>query len=301
MKILITGGAGFIGSHVCEAFSDQDIHVIALPQEDTWRIDKLKTTVHRIDLKNSAQLQKIAADINPDAVIHLAANIDGNRDPSRILAMIDDNAITTLNILHEFPNARILIAGTVEEYGRGKTPFREESPEDPVSPYSLSKTISTRIARYFHTIEGSRVTIIRPFLTYGARQAESQLIPMMIRKALANETIEIPSPTISRDLVYVKDMATGIRAVFDHDATIGETVNISSNHEYKFVDIAKHIITLTKSNSKITINPAKIRKNEVLATQGDNTKIKKLTGWQPIYSIEEGLQKTIEWYKEKPL
>jgi nucleoside-diphosphate-sugar epimerase len=297
MKILITGGAGFIGSHVCEAFSDHEIHVAALPQEDTWRIDSLKTTIHRIDLKDSASLKKIAQAINPSAVIHLAANIDGSRDPSRIRDMINDNAMTTLNILQAFPQERMLIAGTVEEYGRGKTPFFENSPEDPVSPYSLSKTISTRIARYFQTIEGRRVTVIRPFLTYGPRQADTQLIPAMIRKALANETIEIPSDDISRDLNYAPDIARGIRAVLESDKTIDETINICSGKEYRFREIAELIIKLTNSSSTITINPSKLRKNEVMGTKGDNTKLRKLAGWTPQHSIEEGLKKTIEWYR----
>jgi len=217
--------------------------------------------------------------------------------------MIDTNVKGTLNICQaakENMVKRVIVTSTSEVYGTAQyVPIDEKHPKQPQSPYSASKIGADMIAMSFYNAFDLPVTIARPFNTYGPRQSARAIIPTIITQ-IANGIKEIKlgdlSPT--RDFNYVKDTCRGFIALAESDNSIGKEVNIASNFEVSMKDILELIREIMQSDVKFISEEQRIRpeKSEVLRLWGDNSLIKKLTGFEPEYSLKEGLRETIDWF-----
>jgi nucleoside-diphosphate-sugar epimerase len=195
---------------------------------------------------------------------------------------------------------RVLVTSTSEVYGTAKyVPIDEKHPLQPQSPYSASKIGADAIAMSFYNTFKLPLTIVRPFNTYGPRQSARAVIPTIITQiANGNKEIKIGDTTPTRDFNYVKDICNGFILLAECDKAIGETVNIGSNHEVSIKETVELIKNIMKSDTKLITDEQRIRpeKSEVFRLWCDNRKIKALTGFEPKYSIREGLEKTVEWF-----
>lgn len=306
MNILVIGGTGFIGSHLVESLTrnkEYNVSIISVSDIKTSPIMNIadKVKFYNQDISDGNAVEKLIGKINPDVIVHMAANTNVERDYHNVSTMIKDNLLTTLNIYTAslaLNNLKCIITfGTVEEYGQNKSPFTEDQKELSVSPYSFSKTCVTHLSSYFYRIHHLPIVSVRPFLTYGEYQ-ENQFIPYVIKKCLKNETVNMTKGEQTRDFIYVGDVADAIVSIIKKpEKVIGQILNICTGKEIKVKKAALLIKKITGSSSQINFDALQYREGENMHFYGSNKKIASLLNWAPKFSFEDGLRKTIKWYE----
>lgn len=321
--IIITGGAGFIGSHVVRLFVKKypDYKIINLDKltyagnlENLSDIDKLPNYQFvKADITDSETIRKIFAEYKPDGVIHLAAESHVDRSIANPMEFINTNIIGTVVLLNaareiwgeNLNGKRFYHISTDEVYGSlGETGhFVETTSYDPRSPYSSSKASSDHIVRaYFHTYK-LPVVVSNCSNNYGANQFPEKLIPLSINNIKNNKQIPIYGKGENiRDWLFVEDHASAIDVIY-HKGVTGETYNIGGNNEWKNIDL---IYLLCKVMDKKLGCPAgtseklitfvKDRAGHDLRYAIDSSKLQRELGWKPSLQFEEGLEKTVDWY-----
>ena len=312
-KILVTGSDGFIGSHLTEELVRAGYQVKAFVYYNsfnTWGwLDTLPSDV----MKNVEIFQGDVRDPNgvkeamkeTAAVFHLAALIAIPFSYHSPDTYVDTNIKGTLNILQaarEQDLERVLVTSTSEVYGTAQyVPMDEKHPFQGQSPYSATKIGADRLAESFYRSFQLPVSIVRPFNTFGPRQSARAVIPTIITQLLAGkEKIHLGSLTPTRDFNYVKDTVNGFIKIYESERTIGEEINIATQHEISIGELAEELIRKINQNAKIVCDEERLRpeKSEVNRLLGSNKKIKELTDWKPVYSFEEGLSETISFFKD---
>lgn len=308
-KILVTGADGFIGSHLVEKLVSQGHEVRALSLynsfnywgwlEDISDLDKVEVVTG--DVRDAHFCKHIMQDI--DVVYHLAALIAIPYSYVAPTSYVDTNVIGTLNICQaakELGTKRVIHTSTSEVYGTAQyVPIDEKHPLQPQSPYSASKIGADAMAMSFYNSFELPLTIARPFNTYGPRQSARAVIPTIIGQiAAGHKEIKLGDLSPTRDFNFVEDTCRGFIALANCDEAIGKTVNISSNYEISVRDTLTLIRDLMGSDAQFIEDTDRLRpqNSEVFRLWGDNTLIKELTGFAPEYTIEKGLQKTIDWF-----
>ena len=311
MKALVTGAGGFIGSHLTEFLVEKGIDVKAFVRYNSrnnwgWLENskyKDKIEVYAGDIRDFDSVKEAMR--NVDVVFHLAALIGIPYSYISPLAYVKTNVEGTYNVLQaarELHIQRVVHTSTSEIYGTAQyIPIDEKHPINPQSPYSATKVAADQLALTFYRSFGLPVTVIRPFNTYGPRQSARAIIPTIISQILSEKNeIKLGSLTPTRDLNFVLDTVEGFYKIGLHENTIGEVVNIGSGREISMGDLAKLISNLIDKKIKIVQDKQRVRpkNSEVERLLCDASKAKKLTGWKPKYSLEEGLRLTIKWIKE---
>ena len=309
MNIIVTGADGFIGSHLTEMLVAQGYQVKALSQYNSfnnwgWLEDiecKDKIEVLTGDIRDPYFCKLITKDV--DIVFHLAALIAIPYSYVAPDSYVDTNIKGTLNICQaakENGNIRVIHTSTSEVYGTAQyVPIDENHPFEPQSPYSATKIAADAMAMSYYNAFDLPVTVVRPFNTYGPRQSARAIIPTIITQ-IANgvKEIKLGDVTPTRDFSYVEDTCRGFIALAECNETIGQTVNIGSNFEISIEDTLNIVKELMKSDVEFILDKNRIRptKSEVFRLLCDNSKIKKLTGFEPQVDIREGIQRTIDWF-----
>lgn len=309
-SVLVTGAGGFIGSHLTERLVKLGADVKAFVRYNSrndWGLLELlpqqilnELEVIQGDLKDSEAVKNAAMDV--DTIFHLGALIAIPYSYVHPRETIETNILGTLNILNAAKETgvnKIVHTSTSEVYGTAQyIPIDEKHPLQGQSPYSASKIGADKIAESYHLSFGLPVAIIRPFNTYGPRQSARAIIPTIITQALTGTTIKLGSTTPKRDLTYVEDTVNGFIKVAESKKAIGEVINISSNTEITIGDLAKKIIEII-GQAQFKVKPDKKRvrpkASEVMRLKGDNRKARKLLGWKPMTTMDEGLAITIKW------
>lgn len=311
-SILVTGADGFIGSHLTEELVKQGYQVRAFVlynSFNTW--GWLDTLPHEI-MDNVEVFTGDVRDPNGvkeamkgcDAVFHLAALIAIPFSYHSPDTYVDTNIKGTLNVLQaarDLGTERVLVTSTSEVYGTAQyVPIDEKHPYQGQSPYSATKIGADRLAESFYRSFDLPVSIVRPFNTYGPRQSARAVIPTIITQLLAGKTeIKLGSLTPTRDFNFVKDTANGFIKIYESDKTIGEEINIATQHEISIDQLAEELIRQINPQATIVCDEERLRpeKSEVNRLLGSNEKILRLTDWKPQYTFEQGLAETIEFFK----
>lgn len=307
-NIAITGADGFIGSHLTEALLQEGYHVKALAQYNSFndwgwleQVSHPDLQVVTGDVRDPNFCREFVRDA--DTVFHLAALIAIPFSYVAPDSYIDTNVKGTLNICQAARDAgveRLLVTSTSEVYGTAmRVPIDETHPKQPQSPYSASKIGADAIALSFHNAFGLPVTLVRPFNTYGPRQSARAIIPTIISQIAAGErVIKVGDLTPTRDFNYVTDTCRGFIEIARSPLTIGEEVNIATGREVTMQQTLDTIASLMCADVTWQRDEARIRPSgsEVFRLCGDNSKLKRLTGWTPGVSLEEGLRHTIDWF-----
>jgi similar to NAD dependent epimerase/dehydratase f len=310
-KILVTGADGFIGSHLTEMLLDQGYQVRALSYYNSFNswgwLDGVKHPNLEVvtgDVRDPHFCRHITKDI--EIIFHLAALIAIPYSYIAPDSYVDTNMKGTLNICQAAKEncvKKVLITSTSEVYGTAKyVPIDEKHPKQPQSPYSATKIGADAMAMSFYNAFELPVVIVRPFNTYGPRQSARAIIPTIITQiANGKKEIKLGDLTPTRDFNYVKDTCKGFIELSKCDKAVGQEVNICSNCEISMRDTLTLIAKLMDSDVRFVEDSERLRpqNSEVFRLWGDNSKIKSLTGFTPSYSIEAGLQETINWFLNK--
>jgi dTDP-glucose 4,6-dehydratase len=324
--IIITGGAGFIGSHVVRLFVTKypnyriinlDALTYAGNLENLKDIETSPNYVfEKVNILDVAELDRVFEMYNPDGVIHLAAESHVDRSIVSPLDFVYTNVVGTVNLLNaakknwaqqlkSSTTKRFYHISTDEVYGALSDTgfFTEETPYDPHSPYSASKASSDHFVRAYHDTYGLPVVITNCSNNYGPNHFPEKLIPLMINNVINKRPLPVYGDGLyTRDWLFVKDHATAIDAVF-HKGLIGETYNIGGFNEWKNIDLVKLLCKLADEKlgrkageSEQLITYVKDRPGHDRRYAIDATKINKELGWKPSVTFEEGLSQTIDWY-----
>ena len=311
-KVLVTGADGFIGSHLTELLLEKGYEVKAFTYYNSfntwgWLDTFPKDVLNEIevfcgDIRDPNGVKTAMKGV--DEVFHLAALIAIPFSYHSPDSYVDTNIKGTLNVLQaarELGTQRVLVTSTSEVYGTAQyVPIDEKHPFQGQSPYSATKIGADRLAESFYRSFDLPVTIVRPFNTFGPRQSARAIIPTIISQLLSGKTeINLGSLTPTRDFNYVKDTVNGFYEISVSDKTIGEEINIASQHEISMGELAEEIISQINPGATIVCDEKRLRpeKSEVNRLLGCNTKIHELTNWKQQYSFEEGINQTIAWMR----
>lgn len=311
-KILVTGAGGFIGSHLTEQLIKTGAIVkVFLRYNSKADLGYLKEfdksvlnniEIIRGDLKNVDSVTRAIKNI--DIIFHLGALISIPYSYIDPRDYVDTNIIGTLNILkaaQEHNVKKIIITSTSETYGTALySPINEEHPLQAQSPYAATKISADKIAESFKKSFNLPIAIIKPFNTYGPRQSTRAVIPTIIYQALTGNKIRLGNLNPKRDFTFVKDTVDGFIKIAKSDNSIGETINIGFGETISIKELVKTIGKIMNKKLIIKIEKTKSRPDdsEVKLLLCDNSKAKKLIGWKPKTSLNEGLNKTIDYIKE---
>ena len=309
-KVLVTGADGFIGSHLTELLLAEGYEVRALSVYNSFNnwgwlegISHERLEVVSGDVRDAAFCRHIARDC--DVIFHLAALIAIPYSYVAPESYVDTNIKGTLNICQAALDSgvkRLIVTSTSEVYGTAQyVPIDEKHPRQPQSPYSATKIGADAIAKSFFNAFNLPVVIARPFNTYGPRQSARAIIPTIITQiASGKREIKVGDLTPTRDFNFVTDTCRGFLALAEAEGIDGEEINIASGTEISMADTLATIARLMDADVKWVTDPQRIRpsRSEVFRLCGDNSKITSLTSWRPMYSIEEGLKRTIEWFTD---
>lgn len=322
-KILITGGAGFIGSHVVRLFVNK------YPDYQIFNLDKLtyagnlenlsdidqKPNYHFVkgDIVDAGFINQLFEKERFDGVIHLAAESHVDRSITNPMEFIFTNVVGTVNLLNAAKNLwkenyegkRFYHISTDEVYGTlGETgSFKETTPYSPHSPYSASKASSDHFVRAYHDTYGLPSVISNCSNNYGPNQFPEKLIPLFINNIKHNKSLPVYGKGINvRDWLYVVDHARAIDLIF-HKGQTGSTYNIGGNNEWRNIDLIKKLIEILdhklgrpEGNSLSLITYVTDRAGHDLRYAIDATKLHTELGWQPTIQFDEGFDATVDWY-----
>ena len=308
----MTGAGGFIGSHLVEALVNHGANVRAfvhynsrddlglltfLPQHDLERVD-----VFPGDLRDSAAVCEAVR--GWDVVFHLGASISIPHSYRRPYEVAETNLMGTLNVLQacrESRVSRLVHTSSSEVYGTAiEVPIGESHPLQGQSPYSASKIGADKLAESFWCAYELPVVTIRPFNTYGPRQSPRAIIPTIITQALTQNTIRLGNLDARRDLTYVSDTVDGFLRVGLVEGVCGETFNLGTGDDVSVRDLAAMVVKLLDKEIELELDADRLRpeRSEVQRLVSDYSRAKERIGWSPSVTIEEGLERTIAWFRD---
>ncbi len=304
--VLVTGAAGFIGSHLTRQLLEggAEVHILLRKDTDQFRIQDFleDLTVWYGDLKDFQGISSCIRRSKPQIIFHLASIRNVNRIPELIEPMIDINVKGTLNLLRGVIEEKITLesfvnTGSSEEYGDGSAPFNEDQREIPVSPYSASKVATTYFCQMFHKSMGLPIITLRPFLTYGPNQDTDMFIPSLIEHCLIGKDFPMTEGDQTREFNYIDDIVEAFLHAACRPQAAGEVINIGNGIEYRIKDVAEKILYMMGNPIKLLVGDLPKRPGEAKHFFCNNEKARELLEWSPKIDLNVGLERTISWYK----
>ena len=294
-KALVTGGAGFIGSRVCDLLrtAGWNVHSVSRRAQGA-------RSAHRhwqLDLTDAAATRELVKEVRPDYVFHLASHVWGAPDLKHVLPTFHNNLHTTVNLLHALAGTacrKFIITGSLVE------PEARSGQSVPGAPYAASKWAASDYVRMFHLLYHLPGAIARVFMVYGpAQQDPTKLIPYVIEQVLKGEAPEITSGKRLIDWVYVDDIALGLARIAVVPGTAGETVDLGSGSLISTAELVERVCALMGAKARPVFGALPDRPMEPV-TAARSAETRRLLGWSPATSLDDGLQRTIAWHRAQP-
>lgn len=307
--ILITGASGFVGANLLRRLikdtPPQKIHIFLRKTSNTWRIDDVlkKVSVHVVDMRNQKETEQLVKKIKPKTIFHLATHGAYPYQQNDEKEIFETNVVCTFNLLQACMKTgfdAFINTGTSSEYGINTKPMKENDALYPVTPYGVSKAWATHYAKYLNFAQRAPITTLRLFGVYGAFEPRGRLVPNLILSLLKKEQPTLITSNFARDFVFIGDVVNAyLSAVEDHSKEA--VFNIGSGTKTTLKEIFKVI----REIMNVDIEP--IIDNSINYSFDPNQRIadvkfaEKYLGWVPKTNLYDGLQQTVDWFKENRL
>jgi nucleoside-diphosphate-sugar epimerase len=308
VRVLVTGATGFIGSHLARRLvaDGADVHVLTSTVSSVYPVRLLgirdQVVLHGGNLTDPSAMASVVERAKPSIVFHLGAYTHVGKSWNRLDECIQTNVQGTVNLLQALARdecRRFVYTSSSEVYGDVAVPFREESPVNPLSPYSVSKYAGERFCLMLQRGRGWPIVVVRPFNAYGPAQSPDRVIPEIIVKALRKERLAMTQGRQTREFNFVGDLVDGfVRAATAPDVE-GKVFNIGGGEEVAMRDLAQTILGLMGNPITPEIGALPDRPTEIWHMRSDSTKARDALGYRPQRSLAEGLEETIAWYRSE--
>ena len=304
-KVLVTGGSGFIPSHLVKRLHKIGAEVIVVTKYNSV-IDNIRLAAIwdeiiplEADIRNLDSLLKIR-DHRPDYVFHMAAYNHVGDSFVHVQESMACNAMGTANVMEAYQDyERFVYISTSEVYGYQEAdPFQEDMTPFPISPYSVGKYAGEQYAKMKHHVGQLPITMIRPFNAFGPYQSPKAIIAEVIIKCLRGETIQSTEGKQTRDFNFVENLVEGILTAALHKDANGATLNLGSGKDIPICDLIKMIHKISESSSELQIGALENRPTEIWKMRSSFERAQKLIGWEQQVTLEEGIKRSVEWYRK---
>jgi len=303
VRVLLTGGTGFLGRHLTLAHVRRGDEVTVAGRRAPGDVTALVPAGVRYlqaDLGDPETAPRIIAATRPERVYHLASAVDVRRDLALLEPQIRATQMAAIHVARaclEHGVDRLVHAGTCEEYGNGPAPFHETQNPAPVSPYSAAKAAATAFVRMLCASFELRAVMVRPFLTYGPGQGTNQMIPALIQSALECRDFPMTGGEQTREFNYVDDMVDGLLRAGDTPGVEGEIFNLGCGEPRHIRDVALRVLELMGNPVRAELGKLPYRPGETWEFYCSNAKARERLGYRAAVPLDEGLQRTIAWYR----
>ena len=306
-SVVVTGGAGFIGSTLVRSLLKDGARVTVYDNFFSGDMSNLQEVRKDIRIVTGDILNKNFVHVlkgnDAEFVFHLAAEPYIPHCYDRPEKFFEVNANGTMNVLLACRDAgvkRVVSYSSSEVYGTAKTvPMDENHPTLPLSTYAVSKLAADRLCFTMHHEQDVPVVILRPFNTYGPRETHPYIIPELITQLSNGNNLRLGNVKASRDLTFVDDSVQAAISLIKEEKAVGEVFNAGSGKDWSVEQLAHMIAEMSGHDSiEIDVDKSRLRPLDVQKLNADSTKLKKLTGWEPKVDIKAGLQKTVDWYRK---
>jgi nucleoside-diphosphate-sugar epimerase len=293
-RVVITGATGFLGSHLLRRLHGGGVEVHAVSRSDQTHQAPQAARWWRADMADPLDVHRVLDSTRPDVVYHLSGLSTGVPDRAFVLPTLHSLLVSTVNVLaaaRELGGCRVVLAASLTEPEAGRT--------EPVpgSPYAAAKWAAGGYARMFHGLYGLPVVMVRPFMTYGPGQDPRKIVPYIIRSLLDGQAPQLSSGTQRFDWIYVDDVVEGLIAA-GHAADVeGSTIDLGSGTTVAVHDVAERIVRVIGTTVRPLFGARPDRPLEWVRTADVGGARDKL-GWTPSVSLDSGLQRTVEWFRE---
>jgi UDP-glucose 4-epimerase len=303
-RVLVTGGGGFIGSHLTRRLVALGAQTAVLTKYNSL-IDNVRLAdvwndvrVIEADIRNADSLQQIAG-FRPEIIYHLAAYNHVGDSFTHVNEALDCNVRGTANVIEAYRDyERFVYTSTSEVYGHQEdVPFEEDMCPSPVSPYSVGKYGGELYCRMRMEQGDGRIVVLRPFNAYGPYQSPRAIIAEMILTCLKGETVRSTEGKQTRDFNFVGDLVDGFVLAGVQEGALGQVINVGSGMEISIRDLITEIHRLTGERSTLEIGALDYRPTEIWRMSAANARAKALLGWSPKVDFRDGLEATVEWYR----
>ena len=306
-RALVTGAAGFIGSHVVRALLDDGVEVHAMSSsvssELPPRLADIAREIHVVEanITDRSSMEHVARTVRPTHVLHLAAFTHVGKSFHRVGENVMTNIAGTVNLLEALQGEyeRFVYTGTSEIYGDVEVPFREDGPVNPVSPYSVSKYAGEGYCRMFHQAYAWPIACLRPFNAYGPWQTPDRVIPEIILSGLLGRPLRMTKGEQTREFNFVGDIAAAFVKAMRAPGIDGEIINVGCGVETSMRDLATTIVDLLGNPVEPEYGALDYRPTEIWRMYADARKAERLLDWRPAHTLREGLDTTIGWYRQE--
>ena len=306
--MLVTGATGFIGSCLVRRLvaDGAEVHALTSNVSSVYpaRLHDLQgqITLHEGNLVDRSAMDLIVSRARPSHVLHLGAYTHVGKSWSRVDECIQANIQGTVNLLQALDGTdyeRFVYTGTSEIYGDIDVPFRENAVVNPVSPYSVSKYAGERYCRMFHQGYGWPVVMVRPFNAYGPWQTPDRIIPEIIGRAVRGEQLKMTQGRQTREFNFVEDLVDGFLLLATTEGIEGSLFNLGCGEEVSMRALATTILDLMGNPIEPEFGALPDRPTEIWRMFCDSSKARERLGWAPRHTLEDGLRKTIDWYRSQ--
>ncbi len=304
-RVLVTGGSGFIASHLVKRLILEDAE-IAITTKYNSLIDNIRLAkdwndlkIIEADIRNVDSLNQIK-EFKPEIIYHMAAYNHVGDSFLHVAEALNSNGIGTANLLESYKEYELFVyISTSETYGHQATvPFKEEMKPFPISPYAIGKYLGEQYALMMHHVHNLPIVILKPFNTFGPFQSPRAIIGEIIIKCIRGDEILSTEGMQTREFNYVDNIIDGLISVIGNNQCIGEVINLASNNEIKIKDLIQKIHKFSVSNSNLKIGALNYRPTEIWRMCGDATKARNILDWSPNVEFDDGLIRSIEWYRK---
>lgn len=307
-RVLVTGGSGFIGSHLVRRLLAEgaEVHVLTSAVSAVYPTRLLgmreHICLHEGSVTDRGAMDSLVGLAKAAYVFHLAAYTHVGKSWQRVDECLQTNVQGTVNLLQALARSdyrRFVFVSTSEVYGNVAVPFREDALVNPVSPYAVSKYAAERYCRMFQAGRNWPIVVIRPFNAYGPAQSPDRIIPEVVTRALRRQPLRMTHGRQTREFNYVEDLVEGfVRAATAPDVE-GRLINLGGGDEVSMREVASRILNQLDNPIEPSFGALPDRPSEIWRMYSDATVARDLLGWSPQVGLDEGLRRTIDFYRSQ--